>query len=439
MSIRLIRRLGFSILLLISGVVHAFGFEVTEFTTPGGIEVRLVEDHELPLVAMQVLLQSGSTEDPIGKEGTMSLVTALVDEGAGSYDGASFQKLRDDNAIRLGVQVTGDLSTVSLQVPTDQLDLGFDLLKAAATAPRFPDEAIDRMRQSLLVGAQASENNPAELASRAAGALVFKDHPYQRPTNGTTKSLPNITRDDLIAAHKRMFVRHGLKVAIAGDITREDATRRIDRVFGALPMGEKRPPLPATPAWPGSKLKLVSWDMPQSIVIFGGPGISYADPDFFAAALLMEIVGGERSRLNSEVREKRGLTYGIGFGLLNLKEAAFTFGSMSTPNEGAAEAIKVVRDVLQDIRDNGPSQAELDAAKNYVKGTYVFRFESIAGTAAVVANNMAVGLPSDYHKRRNDYVSAVTLEQVKAMAKRLINPANMVFVVAGKPVGLTEQ
>jgi zinc protease len=435
----MIRRIAISIVVFVFSAWHAYGFDVTEFKTPAGIEVRLVEDHELPLVAMQVVLQGGSTDEPIGKEGTMSFVSALLDEGAGPYDGASFRKLRDDSAVRLGLQVTADASTVSLVTPTAQIDIGFELLKAVASAPQFPPEAIERVRKGLLVSAQANENNPGELAFRAAGELVLKGHPYQRQTSGTSASLPSITREDLVAAHKAMFVRQGMKIAITGDITREDAARRIDQLFGQLPLGEKRKPLPPVPTWPGAKLKLVPWDMPQSIVMFGGPGISYTDPDFLAAAVLMEIIGGDRSRLNAEVREKRGLTYGIGYGLFNFREAAFTFGSMSTPNESAADAIKVVREVLQDIRDNGPTAAELEAAKNYLRGSYVFRFESIAGTASVIASNMATGLPANYHKSRNDQVSAVTLDQVKAMAKRLIDPANLVFVVAGKPVGVSEQ
>jgi zinc protease len=435
----MIRQFVFSLALLVLGTVRAYAFDVTEFKTPAGIEVRLVEDRELPLVSMQVVLQSGGTDDPTGKEGTMAFVAAMVGEGAGPYDGASFRKLRDDNAIRLGLQVSADASTVSLLTPTGQIDIGFDLLKAFVTAPQFPPEAIERVRKGSLVDVQASENNPGELAFRAAGELVLKGHPYQRLTSGSSTSLPGITRDDLVAVHKTMFVRQGMKIAITGDISREDASRRIDQLFGQLPLGEKKKPLPPVPAWPGTKLKLVPWDMPQSIVMFGGPGISYTDPDFLVAAVLMEIIGGERSRLNAEVREKRGLTYGIGYGLFNFQEAAFTFGSMSTPNESAADAIKVVREVLQDIRDNGPSAAELEAAKNYLRGSYVFRFESISGTASVIASNMATGLPANYHKSRNDAVAAVTLDQVKAMAKRLIDPASLVFVVAGKPVGVTEQ
>jgi zinc protease len=435
----MIRQFSLSLVILLFGAARAFGFDVAEFTTKTGVEVRLVEDHELPLVAMEFILQSGSIDEPVGKEGVTRFVSALLDEGAGKYDGFTFRKLRDDNAVRVGASVSPDNITGSLQVPAGQLDLGFELLHAIATEPQFPAEAIERVRKSLLVRAKASENDPGDLAFRAAASLLLKGHPYERSSRGTTQSISAITRDDLIAAHKRMFARQGVKIAIAGDITHEEATRRIDALFGKLPMGEKRNPLPALPVWPGSKLKLVPWDMPQSIVMFGGPGISIDDPDYFAAMVLMEIVGGERSRLNAEVREKRGLTYGIGYGLMNFKEAGFTFGSMSTPNERVADAIKVVRDVLQDIRDKGPSDAEVQSAKNYLKGSYVFRYESIAGTAGVVAGNMATGLPANYHKRRNEYVSEVTLEKVRAVAQRLINPATLVFVVAGKPVGLSEQ
>jgi zinc protease len=434
-----LRPLAVSLFMFIFSAVRALGFDIVEFTTPGGIEVRLVEDHELPLVAMEFVLQRGSIDEPAGKEGVMNFVTAMVDEGSGTYDGTTFRKLRDDNAVRLGLQVSADNTTGSLQMPTSQLDLGFDLMKSFVTAPQFPAEAVERVRKSLLVSAEAVANNPGELAFRQAGDLVLKGHPYNRPTRGTAQSLTAITRDDLVAAHNTVFTRQGLKVGISGDITREEAARRIDALLGALPMGEKRPPLPAVPAWPGAKLSLVPWEMPQSIILFGGPGLTYEDPDYFAAMVLMEVIGGGRSRLNTEVREKRGLTYGIGYGLYNFKEAGFTFGSMSTPNEKAAEAIKVVQDVLKDVREKGPSATEVEAAKNYIKGSYVFRFESISGMAGVVANNMAYGLPVDYHKRRNDIVSAVTLEQVNAVAKRLIDPANLVFVVAGKPVGLKEQ
>jgi zinc protease len=429
--------LGFAI--LVFAAVQAWAFEVNEFTTPAGIEVRHVEDRTLPLIALDFVLQSGAAGDPAGKEGLATFAASLLDEGAGKYDGVAFRKLRDDNAVRLGFGVSADNVTGAMQVPTDEMELGFELLHAVMNEPTFPPDAIERIRKSLVVSAKSRENDPGSLAYRAAGEILLKGHPYNRPTSGTSTSLVTITRDDIVASHQRNFIRHGMKVAIVGDISREDATRRIDQVFGALSMGEKRNPLPAIPAWAGPKLHVVDWDMPQSLVMFGGPGIAHNDPDYIPAMVLMEIVGGERSRLNAEVREKRGLTYGIGYGLMNFNEAGFTFGSMSTPNEKAGDAIKLVRDVLQDIRENGPTAIEVEAAKSYLKGSYVFRYESLAGTSGVIAANMSSGLSANYHKGRNNLVSAVTLEKVKAVAQRLINPANLVIVVAGKPVGLTEQ
>lgn len=417
--------------------VNAHAFEIIEVKSKGGLTAWLVEDKTIPLIAMNFAFDGGSTSDPANKEGTAHFITGLMDEGAGELDGPSYQGKRDALGIRISFSAASDKFYGSLQTLSTNRFEAFSLLKMALTAPRFPDEAIERMRQQFIVSAQGAEQDPQTIAYREAIAVVLPNHLYTRPIRGTTQSLGAVSRDDILAAHKSLFTTQGLKISVVGDISSEELAVTLDRIFGELP--DTKPPPAATDANVIAQnfTKVIEREMPQSVIVFAGPGIKHDDRDFFPAFVMSHILGsGSSSWLGQEIREKRGLTYGITYNLMPLNHAGLYFGNFSTVNSKAGEAMQAVRDMIRRMATEGPTQEDLDHAKTYLTGSYALRFDSTENIADVLLSQQVLNRSIDFVKKRNSLIEAVTLEQVKTQAKRLLDPDKLVIVAVGKPEGL---
>jgi zinc protease len=426
------------LLLLVAACLPAGAMEVREVTSPGGIKAWLVSSDTVPLIAMSFSFEGGATLDPKGKEGVAHYITGMMDEGAADMDALAFQTARDDIGMKLSFDSGLDRIEASFQTPSAYKDQAYALLNKTLTSPRFETDAMERMRQQFLVSAQQRADDPNEIASEAIRQLAFGTHPYGRSTKGTAETIAAITADDLRAFHKAVFTRKGLKIGVVGDITAEDLGLVLDKIFGALP--DTAPPgQPAeVQVAEGPAIRVIERDIPQSIVAFMARGIKRDDPAFFPAFVMSHILGGGDfgTRLTAEVREKRGLTYGIGYGLQPLKSAGAYTGSFSTRNEKAGEALDVVRETLRRMAKEGPSQQELDDAKTFLTGSYALRFDSNAKIADQLLGQQQVGMPSDYFKTRNARIEAVTLDQVKEQARRLLDADKLLTVVVGKPEGV---
>ncbi len=416
----------------------AQAIEIKEVTSPGGIKAWLVESNTIPLIAMNFSFEGGSTSDPVGKEGTANFITGMMDEGAGDMTGDQFQSKRDELAVKIGFDAGNDQFEGSLQTLSKNKEAAFALLRTALTAPHFESEAMERVRQQFLASARDQEQDPDRIASMAWMKLALPNHVYARASNGTSASIPNITPEDLKAMHKLLFSRKGLKVSVVGDIDVVTLGKALDEIFGGLPNSEPPKPTTDTAIATGPAIKIIDRAIPQSVIVFGQQGILRNDPDFFPAYVMSHILGGGgfASRLTTEVREKRGLTYGVGYGLAPLDHAGLYIGSVSTQNEKAGEALGVVKDVLKSMATNGPTQAELDDAKTYLTGSYALRFDSDDKIARQLLGIQQEDLGIDYVNTRNARIEAITLDQLKAQAKRLIDSDKLIVTVVGKPVGL---
>jgi zinc protease len=416
----------------------AYAIDIKEVTSPGGIKAWLVENKDIPLIAMNFSFEGGSTSDPAGKEGTAHFITGMMDEGAGDLDSAAFQALRDELAVRISFDSGMDQFEGSLQTLSKNRALAFGLLKKVLTAPHFETAAMERVRQQFIVAASDDEQEPESIASRAWMKLAFGDQLYARQSKGTPASLAAITADDLRAMHKLLFSRKGLKIAVVGDIDAPALALALDEIFGGLPDTEPPRAVTSIAVAKGPVVKVIDRDIPQSIIIFGHEGILRNDPDFIPAFAMSQVLGGSgyASRLMTEVREKRGLTYGIGFGLSPMDHAGLNVGSLGTRNEKAGEALAIVKETLKKMADEGPTQAELDDMKTFLTGSYALRFDTNEKIAGQLLGIQQENLGIDYINKRNSLVAAITLEQVKAQAKRLIDSEHLIVTVVGKPEGL---
>jgi zinc protease len=411
--------------------------DIKEVTSPGGLTAWLVEDHSIPFVALEIRFRGGASLDAPGKRGATNLMTALLEEGAGELDARAFARETEALASSFGFSVGDDSLSVSARFLTENTDASVDLLRAALTEPRFDAEAIERVRTQVLQGIAADAKDPQAIGRRALNALVFGDHPYGSPYEGTAESVQALTRDDLVAAHEAVLARDRVYIGAVGDITEAQLASLIDELLGGLPeTGAEMPPQADIDIPPGKTI--VEFDTPQSVAFFVQPGIDQDHPDYFTAAVLNQALGGGgfESRLTQEVRVKRGLTYGVYSYLAPKDLGALYIGSVSSANDRIAEAVEVIRDEWRKAAENGITEEELTNAKTYMTGEYPLRFDGNATIARIMVGMQMIGLPIDYIPTRNDRVEAVTLEGVKRVAGELLDPEGLHFVIVGLPEGL---
>ncbi|WP_187428244.1 hypothetical protein ROLI_003930 [Roseobacter fucihabitans] len=411
--------------------------DIKEVTSEAGLTAWLVEDHSIPFVALEIRFRGGASLDAPGKRGAINLMTGLLEEGAAQMDARGFARATEDLATSFGFDVSDDSVAVSARFLTENTEASVALLRAALLEPRFDEDAIERVREQVLSGIRSDAKDPNDIARRAFDAIVFGTHPYGSSLSGTLESVAGLTRDDLLAAHEAVLARDRIYIGAVGDITPEQLSVVMDALLSDLPeTGAPMPPM-AEVNIPGG-ITVVPFETPQSVALFGQKGITLEDPDYFTAILLNQVLGGGsfESRLMDEVREKRGLTYGV-YSFLAPKDLAATYlGSVSSANDRIAEAIEVIKTEWARAASEGVTQTELDDAKTFMTGAYPLRFDGNGPIAQIMVGMQMSGLPIDYIPTRNDRVEAVKLADVKRVAGALLDPEGLHFVVVGQPVGL---
>ena len=387
-----------SVLFLILPALAARAMDIQEVKSPKGITAWLVEDHSVPIVTIRFVFDGGSTQDPAGKEGLANLMTGLFDEGAGDFDSDAFQVKLDDAGAETGFDAQRDGTYGSMRMLSEQKDAAFDLLTLAVNRPRFDQAPIDRIRAQILSGIVANERDPNAIAQRKWLRAIYGQHPYARPDEGTTQSIATITPDDIRAFYKAGFARDGLHVAVVGDIDAATLKGKLDQVFGDLPQKQALAPVADTTLKLGQQVE-VNYDLPQTSLQLAFPGVQRNAPDFFAAVLMNEILGGGTftSRLYDEVREKRGLAYGVDSNLVDHQHSNALIVTTATRSDRAAETLGIVRDVLKKMVEEGPTEAELEATKKYMIGAYAINnLDSSNAIAATLVELQLDKLGIDY-------------------------------------------
>lgn len=412
--------------------------KIEPVTSPGGIKAWLVQDKGIPFTALEIQFRGGTSLDGPGKRGAVNLMTALIEEGAGDLDSQGFAAARDGLAAEFNFRSGTDSVGVSAKFLTENRDAAIDLLRSALVNPRFDQVAVDRVRGQVIANLQSNEKDPGTLAGEAFNRMAFGAHPYGSSGDGTIDSVTALTRDDIIAAHKGALAHDRIYVAAAGDISAAELGLLLDKLFGDLP--KTGAPLPTRANWTlKGGVTVQDFPTPQSTILFGQEGIKRDDPDFFAAYILNEVLGGGRfsARLMTEVREKRGFTYGIGTSLVPMDQAEMMVGQFASKNASVGDAIKVVRDEWAKMATGGVTAEEMAATKTYLTGSYPLRFDGNGQIAQVLVGMQMEGLPIDYAVTRNAQIEAVTLDDLKRVAARLLKPDALRFVVVGQPVGVT--
>jgi zinc protease len=420
--------------LLAAAPLSGHATTVERIVSPGGIAAWLVREPSVPLIAVDFAFRGGANQDPVDKPGVATMMTSLLDEGAGDIDSTNFHERVEAKAIEIGFSATRDYISGSLRTLTENQDEAVELLRLALTAPRFDTADVERIREQLLAGLRRATQSPNDLANQRWWATAFPDHPYGRPVRGSLQSVPTITVEDLRTFVRNVFARDALKIAIVGNIDAAAASKLVDRVFGSLPAtGGLSSVALASPQGLGRKIA-IDLDVPQSVVLIGGAGIPRKDPDFMAAFVLNHVLGGSAfsSRLYKEVREARGLAYSVYSAVFPLDYAALFVSGTATRADRTGQTLEVMEAEIQKLAESGPTEDELVKAKSFLAGSYALRFDTSAKIAEQLVQIQLEELGIDYIDKRNSMVEAVTMADVKRVAKRLLE-GGMLVTVVGRP------
>jgi len=411
---------------------------VQHVISPGGVAAWLVEDYAVPLVAVEFSFSGGAAQDPQGKAGAGAMLSGLLDEGAGDLDAEAFHRALDDHAIRLSFNVERDEFSGRLQTLTRHVDKAFELLALAVNAPRLDEAPIERVRGQLNAVLKRDSKEPDSMAARAWRHAAWAGHPYSRASRGELGEIDTVTRDDLVALHRKLLARDTLKIAVVGAIDAQRLAAYLDAAFSHLPAQADLAPIEQIEIGGLGRRIVVDFDVPQANIRFGRPGIARRDPDYITAMVVNHILGGGAftSRLFQEVREKRGLTYSVHTGLTTADFSPSLIGATSTKNERAAETLGVIEAEFARLAAEGPSADELDKAKKFLTGSYALRFDTSTKIAGHLLQLQREGFGADYLDRRNAEVEAVTLEDAKRVAGRLIGDAKLLVAIVGRPEGI---
>ena len=428
-------RTGLGLLLFVA--TPAFAITVKEVKSPGGVSAYLAEDHTTPVIAITFGFRGGSSIDPPAKLGISGFAVSTLDEGAGDLDSFAFQSELQDRAITVSFNDDSDMITGNVVTTSANLSRALELMQMALTKPRFDAEPVERIRRQVLVGIASRQENPGRIARKTMMDAVFPGHPYAREADGSAETVGAVTVEDLRAWVKSRFARDRLLVSAAGDITAADLGKAMDQLFGDLPKStglDVKVPMVSAPK-KGQTIR-VEKNIPQSMVILAQRGLMRQDKDWYVATVNDYIFGGGSfaSRLMNEVREKRGLAYSVGTSMSPYESGALMFGQVGTRADQADLSLSIIKDEWKKMRDVGPTQKEVDEAKQYLTGAWPLRFTSTGSIASILLAVQRDNLGLDYIDKRNSMIDAVTLADAKRMAKALYDPDALTVVVVGPTV-----
>ena len=416
---------------LFTMLAQANAIDIKEITSDKGIKALLVEDYTLPIIAISISFEGGSTQDAEGKEGTLRLMTALMDEGAGDLDSVAYQAKAEELGLEFGFSASKDRFSGSGRLLRSERKEVFNLIKLAINQPRFDEDAMERMRDAIRSSIISSKKNPGSVRSKAIREAIFGSHPYSRGSSGTEKSIDLITRDDIIAMNKKILSRGTLTVGVVGAISEAELKSALDDIFGTLPQERMIDEIEEVIPKLGDDISLVM-SVPNASISIVYPAIKRDNPDYFAAHLMNYILGGGTfsSRLYTEVREKRGLAYGVSSGIATLDKTAYFVAGTSTRAENREETINIIKNEIERITTQGVTAEELEKAKRYVAGSYaISNLDTSSKISSVLVALQTQNLGLDYIESREKYIENVTLEDANRMAKEFFSTKPTVVVV----------
>jgi zinc protease len=415
---------------------------VEKMVLSNGLVILHSEDHSLPFVTLQLLIDGGSRKDQPGQEGSSYLTAKGLLLGTSRHTMAEINEELDFMGASISSSSGRDYSTMGLRALKKDLDRALDLFMEELTQPAFPDDEINREVQKTMAAIQSEEDDPGEVAEKEFRKALFLTSPYGHPVIGTKESLPKITRESISRFYKDYYHPNNCILVVVGDITSEEVKARLSPLFEKMPAVEI-PRAPFIPSFAkGPETIKVNREITQANIVLGNEGINRGNPDFYAVSIMNYILGGGgfASRMLEDIRNKRGLAYSVA----SFFDAAKYPGSfqivLQTKNASASEAISLALKQMELIRKEPVSDKELDGAKKYLIGSFPMRLDTQDKLANFLAQVQYYDLGLDYAVRYPSLIKSVTKKDVLEVAKKYLHPENYILVVVAnlKEAGMGE-
>jgi zinc protease len=418
------------LLSLAEGTLHAMP-PVHKIVLPNRLVVLVCEEHSLPFVTLQLLIDSGSRRDPTSEDGLAYLTARGLLLGTSKRTVTAINKELDFMGASLNVSPGRDYTVLSLRTLKKDLDKGFSLFMEVLTEPTFPEEEIKREVEKTLALIQSLEDQPEDVAEKEFQKALFLTGPYGHPVEGTKESIPRIKREAIIRFFHTYYHPNDSILAVVGDITAEEVKTRILPILEKWQIGKIQEE-PFNPAFAeGPETVKINRQITQANIIIGNAGISRNNPDFYALTVMNYILGGGgfASRLLEEIRNKRGLAYSV--------ESFFDPGKypgsfqivLQTKNSSAREAISLALQQIERFRKEPVSDEELEGAKKYLIGSFPLRLDTQGKLASFLIQVEYYGLGLDYPQKYPSLIKSVTSKDVLRVAKTYLHPESYILVV----------
>ena len=409
--------------------------EIQHWTTSNGLKVYFVEAPEIPLIDLRLVYKAGSAQD--GEQAGLARLTAgLMDEGAGDMDANTFNEKLADTGAKFSAGALRDMAWISMRTlsAAQYSEPAISLFKTAATQPRFDANAVERVKTAIISKIRRDASSPGSAANKAIRRAVFGEHPYAHPTDGEESTLNQLTDQDVRGFYQRHYVRENALLAIVGAVTRSQAEVLADGIAADLPSGKPASAIPPVAPLSEQKVLKIPFDSLQSHVRIGMPGMKRGDEDYVPLFVGNHVLGGGGlvSLLFDEVREKRGLSYGVNSYFAPSEQLGIFVASLQTDNSQAQQALDVLIDTIEGFIENGPPAERLEAAKQNLIGGFPLRVDSNSEIIEYIAMIGFYGLPLDYLKTFPERVAAVDAAQIKDAFARRVSLDRAAIVVVGK-------
>ena len=412
--------------------------DIAHWTTSNGLKVYFVEAPEIPIIDVRLVYKAGSAQD--GEHpGLAKLTASLMDEGAGDLDANAFNESLADTGAKFSAGALRDMAWLSMRTLSEAkyAQPALQLFRTVATEVTFDEAAVSRVKSAIISKIRRDASSPGQVANKAIRKAVFGNHPYAHPTEGEEATVKQISRQDVVDFYRRYYVLENAVLAMVGALTRDEAVALAEQIAAELPTGEAAPAIPAVRLLESQTNQQIDFDSIQSHIRLGMPGMKRGDEDYVPLFVGNHVLGGGGlvSLLFDEVREKRGLSYGVNSYFAPSEQLGIFVASLQTDGSQATEALEVLVSTMQDFIENGPPAERLEAAKQNLIGGFPLRVDSNSEIIEYIAMIGFYGLPLDYLKTFPERVAAVDASQIKQAFARRINLENAAIVVVGKQTG----
>ena len=398
-----------------------------------GVVLLTSEQRALPMISIELLIDAGARYDGGGQEGLANLAARLLTYGTKRRSALQISDALDFIGASLSTGCSENLASVSMTILKKDLPTGLALLAEVLTQSTFPQEEIERQKQSIVASLKAREEEPGDIAERRFAAVLFPNSPYGRPVEGMESSVRAISQKSLREFYEGYYRPNRTIMAVVGDVTAEEIGEALNQTFSSWKKGEPggKPLVPSATGAPTSIR--VNKELTQANIIMGHEGVTRGNPDYYAIQVMNNILGGGgfSSRVVDSIRNERGLAYSV-YTYFNADKSHGTFQLvMQTKNDSTRETIRIAREEIERIRRELVSEQELNDAKDYLTGSFPLRLDTNRKVANFLAQVEFFQLGLDYPDRYGDFIGKVTREDVLRVAKRYLQPEKFITVVVG--------